>query len=217
MHNLLKDESLLKIWRSRLFPALPPFISENDIHLWKSLIIAFKEKGINRWACTNSGQVSLFPNDIELVADNPIWTMNYFSQSVLLNKGFKWFTYSIEDEYMNIKSTPSDKGILYLYSHIPLFISLIEPAIASGKKLSDPHQNTFITVARDNLHYLIADKPLCIFPRKEKLATTGIHHFGIDLSFVQPDPQTFSTIIEHYKSGTKVSGSEFYNFKAGLK
>ncbi len=217
MRNLLADESLLKNWRSRLFPALPPFISENEIHLWKSLIVAFKEKGINRWACANIGQVSLFPPDIELVADNPIWALNYFSQSVLLNKGFKWFTYSSEDDYMNIKSTPSDKGILYLYSHIPLFISLIEPAITSGKRLTDPYQNSFITAARDGLHYLITEKPLCIFPRKEKLSTTGIHHFCIDLCFVQPDPQTFALIIEHYKSGTKIPGSEFYNFKAGLK
>ncbi len=215
--DLTKDKSLFQRWRSRLYPSLPPFISEFDIDKWKYLIHNLKEKGIKKWACTNIGQASLFTSDMELVADNPIWTMNYAAQSVILKNGYKWFTYSMEDEYLNIKSVPSGNGILYIYAQVPLFISLIKPAIESEKQISDPYKNTFLTKERDGLYYFLSGKPLCISQRKDKLSDIGIHNFCIDLSFIKPDSDLLGKLVEAYKSGTKVPNSELYNFKAGLK
>jgi putative protease len=217
MLSLISNESILQKWCSRLYPALPPFIAEDEICNWKSLINQFREKSVTKWACANIGQVSLFQADTELVADNPIWALNYAAQSVLLKNGFKWFTYSMEDDYLNIRSIPSEKGIVYLYGHVPLFISRITPPVATGVKLSDPHKNSFYTSEKDGLHYLITSKPLCISQRKEKLAESGIRNFCIDLSFKNPNPSLLKQLTDAYKNGTKMPQSELFNFKAGLK
>jgi putative protease len=217
MFSLIGNESVLNKWSSRLYPTLPPFIAEHEINNWKSLINKFREKNVIKWACTNIGQINLFQADTELIADNPIWALNSAVQSVLLRNGFKWFTYSTEDDYLNIRSIPSESGIVYLYGHVPLFISRITPPVLLGAKLSDPHKNTFYSSEKDGLHYLVTGKPLCILQRKEKLAESGIHNFCIDLSFKYPNPKLLDQLIEAYKSGTNMPQSELFNFKAGLK
>lgn len=217
MSDLTKDSFLFQRWRSRLYPALPPFISELNVDKWLFLIHTLREKGIKKWVCTNIGQKYLFASDMELIADNPIWIMNYAAQSVILKNGYKWFTYSMEDEYLNIKSIPSGNGILYIYGHVPLFISLIKPAIENDKSISDPYKNTFFTKEKDGLYYFLSGKPLCISQRKEKLSSVGIHNFCIDLSFIKPDRDLLENLVEAYKSGTKVPNGEPFNFKAGLK
>ena len=131
--------------------------------------------------------------------------------------GFSSFTYSYEDDYLNIKATASQNGIVYLFSTVPLFISRINPAVKPADPLSDPHDNRFFTSTAHGLHYLLAQKPLCLTHRRKKLSELGIRNFIIDLSFREVDPAFLRTLIDCYKTGTRLPGSSVFNFKAGLK
>lgn len=217
MQSFLEDQPKLKVWRSRLIPALPPFVSDKEIDGWKRLISRFIKEGIKKFACNNIGQLKLFPPKTELIADNPLWILNSASQKAIHKLGFKWFSYSTEDEYLNIKDCASANGILYIYSHIPLFISRIKHAAQSGAGLCDPHGNCFFTSEKHGLYYLLSRKPLCLTHKAQKLHSFGISNFLIDLSFTEPDSLLLQNIINAYKTGTKMPDSSMFNFKAGVK
>ena len=218
MEFLLANEEKMRVWRSRLIPSLPPFIPEKDIVLWKSLINRFRSCGVRKWACTSFGQNLLFKKkDTILIADNPIGVLNIISHSVLESCGFSFFTYSVEDDYLNLKRSISSKGILYIYSHVPLFISKIKPPVSENEIVSDPIKNRFFLRKKNGLYYLLSDKTLCLTARHNKLNISGIRHFCIDFSFVEPDFDKMRTVVSAYKKGVNIGGSTVFNFKAGLK
>jgi putative protease len=214
---LLEDSETLRVWRSRLRPSLPPFIREHELGCWRKLIRAFSEKGINRWNCTNPGQVFLFPEGTDVSADNPVWALNRFSQRALEKLGFSAFSYSLEDEYLNIRNSSSPKGIICLFSRVPLFVSCIKPGIESNRDIFDPHRNCFFIEERNGLYYTLSKETMCLFQRKKKLQEAGINRFLIDLSFIKPEEIPLQELIAAYKSGEKIPDSGIFNFKAGLK
>lgn len=217
MNDFLKNRRLLDSWKLRIIPALPAFVPDREMAIWETLISRFTAHGINRFVCRNIGQSTLFSPGTELIADNPIWIINCASQRAVRKMGFKYFTFSLEDEYLNLKECISQTGILCVYSHIPLFISRIRYAVDQNEDLLDHHGNTFFVSKREGLYYLVARKPLCLTHRIEKLASMGIGNFLIDLSFIKPHGGFLQNIMEAYKSGTRISDSSMFNFKAGLR
>jgi putative protease len=217
MDSLLADPVHFKSWRSRLVPSLPPFISENELQSWRELIGRFKTAGVTTWFCSNIGHRLLFDKGFTLIADAPIACLNRASQKAVLSQGFSFFTYSYEDDYLNIKSSGSEKGLACLYAAVQLFISRIHPAVRQGGLLSDPHDNRFFTASAHGLHYLLSQKPLCLTHRRKKLSELGIRNFIIDLCFSKVDPGLLQTIIDCYRNGTRLPDSSVFNFKAGLK
>lgn len=217
LNTLLDDSETLRVWRSRLRPSLPPFIREYELGRWRKLIKAFSEKGIKKWTCTNPGQVFLFPEGTDVSADNPIWALNRFSQGALEKLGFSVFSYSLEDEYLNIRNSASSKGIICLFSRVPLFVSCIKPGIDSDRGIFDPHRNCFFTAERNGLYYTLSKKTVCLFQRKKKLQEAGVNRFLIDLNFIKPEEISLQELITAYKSGVKIPDSGIFNFKAGLK
>jgi putative protease len=140
LENLLGDAARLRIWKSRLVPAPPPFIAEGELCRWRKLLDAFHACGIRQGMCSNPGHAALFGKRFELIADAPLWCLNRGAQSALQDMGFSRFTYSWEDDYLNIKAAASAAGLAYLYSYVPLFISRIRPAVRTGRDFRYPHQ-----------------------------------------------------------------------------
>jgi len=217
MNGILKNGRLLDSWRSRIIPSLPAFIPDKELAIWETLISRFTAQGIKRFVCRNIGQSTLFSPGTELIADNPLWIINCTSQRAVRKMGFKYFTFSLEDEYLNLKECISQTGILCVYSHIPLFISRIRYAIDRDEDLLDHCGNTFFVSKREGLYYLLSRKPLCLTHRIEKMASMGIGNFLIDLSYIEPNGDFLQNVLEAYKSGTRISGSSMFNFKAGLR
>ncbi|HEX3020139.1 MAG TPA: peptidase U32 family protein [Chitinispirillaceae bacterium] len=217
MQNFVENQQAFKIWKSLVWLALPPFISDNEMAEWNKLISVFISQGLNRFVCNNIGQSTLFPSGVELIADNPFWIINCASQKSLKKMGFKYFAFSTEDEYLNLKECISPDGILYVYSHIPLFISRLRYAVTHDETLVDSHDNSFFISEKQGLYHLLSRKPLCLTHRIDKMGSLGISNFLIDLSFIKPDGSFLRSIFEAYKSGTKVPGSSMFNFKAGLR
>jgi putative protease len=214
---LLADAPALRVWKSRLVPALPPFIPEADLPAWRSIIGRFRAAGIDRWMCANIGHATLFEKQSSLIADSPIGCLNRASQSALNALGVPSFVFSIEDDYLNIKASSSPNGLVRLFSPVLLFISRLHPAVKIGAMVSDPHNNRFQAVATNGLYYLVSEKPFCITHRRAKLAELGIHDFMLDLCFRSPDPEFLSLLVGCYRDNTRLPDTSLFNFKAGLK
>ena len=145
MEELLTDEARRRTWKSRLVPAPPPFIAEGELARWRTLLDRFHRAGIRKGMCLNIGHTPLFGKRFDLIADASLWCVNRASQAALHNMGFGNFAFSWEDDYLNIKATAAEDGIAYLFSHVPLFVSRIHPAVVPGREFSDPHANRFFT------------------------------------------------------------------------
>jgi putative protease len=217
LEKLLSNESLLKPWRSRLVPCLPPFISPENLRNWNALIIESQKEGITTWCCGNIGQTMLFHNKCTLIADSFIPVLNNFAWDTLKKVGFSMFTYSLEDEYLNLRNHIHSDGIVCLYSHVPLFVSRIRPAVRLNTTTTDPFQNRLRSYVKNDLYYTITEKPLCLTGKKNKLSEEGISHFSIDLSGMKPNQEKLWEILSYYKESAKIPDSTLFNFKAGLK
>lgn len=217
LEKLLTNESLLKPWRSRIVPCLPPFIAPENLRNWNALIVESQKAGITTWCCGNIGQRMLFHNKCTLIADSFIPVLNNFAWNTLKTAGFSMFTYSLEDEYLNLRNHIHSDGIVCLYSHVPLFVSRIRPAVRLNTTTTDPFQNRMRSYVKNDLYYTITEKPLCLTGKKNKLSEEGISHFSIDFSGMQPNQEKLWEILSYYKESAKIPDSTLFNFKAGLK
>ena len=88
-------------------------------------------------------------------------------------------------------------------------------AVEQNEDLLDYYGNPFCFKEMDLL--FASRKPLCLTHRIAKMASMGIGNFLIDLSFIKPKREFLQNVMEAYKSGTRVSDSTMFNFKAGLR
>ena len=218
---LLGDSARLKLWQSRLFIALPPFIPEHEVTGWQSLAGRFMEAGISRGVCSNISHPLIFPKGFEIVADSPLGCLNRASQGALQKTGFKGFIHPYEDDYLNIKASAAAKAsareIVCLFAVPQLFVSRIRPSVRPSAALIDAHGNVFITAEANGLFYLLSKEPFCFTRHRRKLSDAGLRDFLIDLSFCKADPAFLSRLVECYKNGVRLPDSSLFNFKAGLK
>jgi putative protease len=129
IQNIVRNNRLLNKWIKSVIIALPPFIHEKDIPFWKRNIKGLHKAGITRWMCTHIGQKDLIPQNCRVYTDTSTWCTNMATQHSLKKEGFNNFSYSIEDDILNLKATGNAKGFFILFSYIPLFISRIKPPV----------------------------------------------------------------------------------------
>jgi U32 family peptidase len=217
VEKYLIQEKIPEVWQKKIILRMPPFVAEADMEFWKNAVRALAQKGIRRVMCANIGQLTLLDQSVAMDSDSWLWCFNRATQKALFERGVRHFSYSIEDDFPNMRSAASQKGLVYLYCHVPLFISRIKPAVAIGEKCKDSFNNEFFTVEKDGLYYLVAKKPLCLFQRRKKLEEAGINSFIIDLSFCKPESRFLKDMIQHYEHEGKVEGSGMFNFKLGIR
>jgi hypothetical protein len=49
------------------------------------------------------------------------------------------------------------------------------------------------------------------------VASLGVGNFLVDLSYIKPNRDFLHNIMEAYNSGTRLSDTTMFNFKAGLR
>ncbi|MGB7566495.1 MAG: peptidase U32 family protein [Chitinivibrionales bacterium] len=216
-NGLFSMREWVDMWAQKTIIGFPPFIAEDEVMAWKNIVREAQKKGVFRAMCQNLGQLRLADGAMKTYADAMLWCFNGAAQKALKDCGLSGFTYSWEDDYLNIRSAASFRGMAYLFSYVPLFISRIRPALGPGEKIKDSFENEFFTAVKHDLHYLIAKKPLCLLHKRNKLEEAGVKTFIIDLSFCAPDKRLYRDLIKRYNDGTKVPGSSMFNFKAGIK
>jgi putative protease len=223
--ELLLKGSISDAWVKKMIVGLPHFIPQSQLSNWERIARGLTRKGFFRVMCQNLGQWKLFDASVKAYGDAWLWCFNRAAQETLKNAGLSHFSFSIEDDYPNIRSTSSPAAMTYVYARVPLFISRIEPAGAAGAEgarhaeplLTDAHGNEFYTARKHGLYYLIAKKPFCIFHKIAKLEEAGITTFIMDLSFCDPDKRLFQSLMEYYQHGMKLPESSMFNFKEGIR
>ena len=215
--QLLNALKQIRFWREKLILELPPFIPEDKLPSYQSLIEELISHGLNSWMCGHFGQKELLPKEVNYHAGNSVWTTNRATQQFLTNNNFATFQYSLEDDILSLKALASPNGIMPLFAYVPLFISRIRPPLKSGRLLIDNKSSEFRYIEKGKLHYLLAEKPLCLLHRQEKLRSIGIDSFLLDLSFTNPSRKWLKTIISHYQKQEKLHDTSLFNHKDGLK
>ncbi|MCL2218349.1 MAG: U32 family peptidase [Chitinispirillia bacterium] len=216
LNVLIDSPGIIKTWRSRIFIALPPFIEETKINFWRDTVKKCMAVGLQSFAISNIGHFPLVNKPKNIIADALIWCLNRFTQKELAARGVSKFVYSYEDEFLNIRNTAADTGIVPLYGNPPLFISRMAPGIDNNRVIADPHGSKFIVRTKNNLYYTLPATPMCLFAKREKLSSCGISDFLIDVSFINPDYDTANRLITGFKDGVRVDNGTIFNFKAGL-
>jgi hypothetical protein len=196
--------------------AFPPFIPEGERAVWHTLRQRAAEAGLHWWMAPSVNVAEAPSADARTTGDSTLWCLNRAAQKALTGLGLRGFTYSMEDDFPNLRAAASHSGMAVLFAHVPLFVSRMQPLAPPGSQLTDARGDDFFTAARHGLHYLIGNQPLCLFQKREKLLQCGIHRFVLDLSFVEPRAETLRDLLDCYNRGVKVEGSTMLNFKREL-
>lgn len=213
--DIIKKPKQLNYWKDKLVIEFPPFISETVMESYQQVVSDYSKLGVQRWMSSHFGQMGMFPKGEMCIADSMVWTTNRACQDFLVTSGYNQFTYSLEDDLLNIKANASISGIMPIFGHVPLFISKIRPA-TQDVKINAGKEN-FTIVEKDDLFYTISEQPVCLFHRQEKLKGLGINQFLIDLSFITPSRKRFKTLVFEFTAGQRLSNTSIFNHKTGLK
>jgi putative protease len=218
MHRLARDnEARGRLGRSA-YIELPPCIPEADLGEWRRIVQTLCKDGAFGMVCQNIGHVALEENVKRMRAGYMLWCTNRAAQHTYRAMHLPHFTYSLEDDAMNIRDCGSQQGMAYLFGHAPLFISRIKPALpdAAGR-VTDRAGRKMSVCGKNGLYYLVADELVCLFHKRERFEELGISTFIADLSFMEPDEKVLQDIITCYNEQSKYPGSCLFNYKGGLK
>jgi putative protease len=217
MLALCRDAPALEALGRAGYMEPPPFLPERELGEWRGIVQSLCKDGPCGLFCQNLGHVALARGVKRVRADYKLWCLNTAAQAAWASLNLSHFTYSPEDDSMNIGSCASGLGMLYLFGHVPLFVSRIRPGLAGPSRLVDAVGRTVFTFEKHGLYYLVAGELASLFHKREKLERLGIRTFCIDLSFMNPDVEVLDAILDCYASGKKYPGSCLFNFKGGLK
>ena len=215
-NELLESPKRIRYWKQKLVIEFPPFIPETELTNYQELVSRLSAFGIHHWMSSHYSHKWLFPDEDSVFADTTVWTTNPATQKQLHQGKYQSFTYSLEDDLLNIKTMINPNGIMPVFGYIPLFISRIFPTTES-ERLEDNKGIGFIVKGNNGLSYTLDEQPLCLFHRREKLQGLGIKNYLIDLSFVYPSRKTIKTLFHDFRQGHKTQGTILFNHKSGFK
>lgn len=202
---------------SNTWIGLPPFIPQDSVSQWKEVVATLGGAGFRKWVCTHVGQRALFKQNEQLLAGETVWCLNPATATQLEKLGFAGFTYSLEDDILNIKGCGSPRGFFTLFAYVAGFVSRIPPALELEIPFTDSRGARFFSKKRGELYYTIFERPLSLTHRRDLLATTGIRNFILDLRFSLPHKNTLQKVLKAYHEKEKMTDSTLFNHKAGLK
>jgi U32 family peptidase len=217
MLRLAEDEAAKKRLGRAAYIEPPPFIPEEELQEWRRLVRRLCAEGDAGLMCQNLGHVTLAAGIKRVRADFRLWCLNRAAQAAYRGLGMKQFAYSLEDDSMNIRDCASQNGMAYLFTHVPLFVSRMKPAVPPGTHITDRLSRKTLTAHRHGLYYLVAEETVSLFHKRRRLEEMGIITFCVDLSFMEPDGKVLDEILDCYTNEKKFPGSCLFNFKGGLK
>jgi putative protease len=219
--NLAKidiEKEISANFTKQIIIALPQFIPENDISYWKTAVENYKKSGITKFMISNLGDKDFFAKTDKIFADYPLWTLNRWTQKFLSDENFAGFSYSPEDDILNLKRIGNPNGLFYVFMKVPLFVSRVKPVLQDTKSVIDTFGEKFTMKTKDGLAYLLGDGILGLTHRIDKLQEFGIKKFVLDFSFLPTDDiSLFKNVITNYERQNRINGSILFNHKGGLK
>jgi putative protease len=217
MHRLAQDVPARAALGRAGYVEPPPFIAEADLGEWRRLVTTLCKNSGCGLMCQNLSHVALEQGIKRMRGDYLLWCMNRASQAAYAALGLSHVAYSLEDDSMNIRDCASQQGMAYLFTHVPLFVSRIKPALGPGSHITDRLGRKTVTREKNGLYYCLAEETVSLFNKRQKFEDLGINTFCVDLSFMEPDEKVLDEILDCYVNERKYPGSCMFNYKGGLK
>ena len=217
MRRFAADEAVRQGLGRAAYIEPPPMIPEADLGEWRRLVQTLCKDGLCGLMCQNLSHSAMEPGVKRVRGDYLLWCMNRAAQLAYSGLGLPYFAYSLEDDAMNIRDCASQKGMAYLFGHVPLFISRMQPAIPLGTHVTDRAGRKTLVSGKNGLFYLVAEETVSLFHKRDKYEELGISTFIIDLSFMEPDEKILHELMACYTGMSKYPGSCLFNYKGGLK
>jgi putative protease len=218
------EKEKLTNFLSNIIIALPQFIPENDISFWKEKIDNFKKQKITKFMISNLGDKDFFtkgdgrPPTDKIFADYPLWALNRWTGKFLEDESFAGFSYSPEDDILNLKRIGNPNGLFPVFMKVPLFISRVKPVLQDQRSVVDSFGEKFTMKTKDGLAYLLGNSALGLTHRIDKLQEFGIRKFVLDFSFFPAgDVSLFRNVLLNFERRNRIEGSVLFNHKGGLK
>lgn len=204
---------------------LPPFIAQRELPEYRKAVDQFSSLGVTRWVLNNISHFGFFPEGAEekpeFIAGHFLYTWNAYAARSMKDLGVKLFTASWEDDFLNLTALANSglRGnlLFYLYGFPPVVRSrlLTKDIHPEGYYLE---RNILLRLAYEpGMGILVPDKPVMLFNTREKLATLGLRHFGIDLAFLKPAKDVWKDIYAGYTERENTLDSIKFNYKRSVK
>ncbi len=157
LEKFSQKSKIIKEFGSRLIISIPPIIFNDAFDKWSRIVKRLKELQIDKWMIQNISHFDLVDGSSEIYADAFLWCTNSSTVKWLKEKNVKRFTYSYEDDTLNIRRFPHEDGMIYLFGQIPLFISRIKPDVID-EQIIDSKNDSFYTIKKHRRDYCNRNK-----------------------------------------------------------
>ncbi|MDR1195467.1 MAG: U32 family peptidase [Endomicrobium sp.] len=202
---------------------LPPFIEETDLTIFQKTINMLIKRGNKKFFINNISHFRFFENaNTELNAGQFLYVLNAYAADFLFKNKINLFSFSAEDDIKNIsdlcKTGLANRAIFYLSGFPALALSSMRPHedLQSGGELNSS-KDSFKIICKNGKTYILPQYPVMLFNKKRLLEKNGINKFLIDFSFIAPNKNYFSSIINAYHGKMPLQNDYEFNFERGLK
>lgn len=240
------------IGTERVRLSLPAILRPAELVEARRLVGEFWQRGFRKYEASNLGGLQLLrgqteeasrtnPDDrADIRADWALYVLNPQAAAFLRDQGCSGFTFSPEDDGMNIRNLLNScvgeaEGIsaadftLIVYQDAPLFIgeSCARSAllgcsgdgVACARKpltIQDSMGGRYQLLSRGCRNYLISRRPLCLSGRVQELAMLGLHRVRADFLYREYLPVEVAELLRQLQAGQLVEDSREGNFNGLL-
>jgi putative protease len=218
--NEIKD-MILNNFKTDFYFELPQYIDEKEINLFESFINFLIEKKYSRFFLNNISHLYFFKNkNVSLYAGQFLYTLNYYVAQLLSRYKIKAFVSSWEDDLYNIKDLSEklkNNLIVYLSGFPEIVLSKMKFVDIVKSKNIKSDKDEFRIITKDDENVIVPKYPINLFGFKNKLMHMNIKSFGIDLSYIEPNKNYLSQIMNVFNNNLYLSSANKFNFERGLK
>jgi hypothetical protein len=201
---------------------LPSYIDEQDLSLFQQTIDFIINKGCSKFFVNNISQFEFFKDKkVILFAGQFLYTLNLYSAQFLSLQNIKAYTVSWEDDIYNIKNLSKS----FLKNNLIVYLSGFPEIVTSKMKFLDEVKNKNINSNKDEFKIISADYENVLIPRfpinilsfKNNLVSMGIKSFGIDLSYIEPNSNYLTQMLNAFNNNLYINSANKFNFERKLK
>ncbi|MCP4481580.1 MAG: U32 family peptidase [bacterium] len=212
--NIIFSVNQGNLWHipSNVIVELPPFILERELNDYKKIDAA-------TFILNNISHFDLVPAVSEKIAGTFLYTWNAYSARGLRDLGVIKFFTSWEDDILNIKRLKFTRIVNLFGKPVITRSRMLTKDQDYGTVVSDKGDITLEQRLEGSLSILIPKNPIMIFNAKPKLKELGVNDFCLDLSFIKPNQDFLSKLLENYEMNKNFDDIPLqrFNFKRGVK
>lgn len=218
--NIINIKSLKDI--KDYYIELPSYIDEQDLILFQQTIDFIINKGCNKFFVNNISHFEFFKNKkTNLFAGQFLYTLNLYCAQFLSLQNIKAYTVSWEDDIYNIRNLSKS----FLKNNLIVYLSGFPEIVTSKMKFLDEVKNKNVKSGKDEFKVISTDYENVLVPRfpvnilsfKNNLVSMGIKSFGIDLSYIEPNNNYLTQMLNAFNNNLYINSANKFNFERKLK